>query len=430
MPESGYPLIADHGLIGDLQTAALVATDGTIDWFCAPAVRLAEHLRRAAGPRARRPLPDPAAADRLRHQAAVLPRHRHPGHPVHDRGRRRRGGRLHAGRPAPTATDRHRLVRVVRCVRGQMTFDVEVAPAVRLRREASTRLHADRGRRGLRERRHGDDAAPRPRAGRRAAGSMRVDETATTCTATLTLQAGQVRGVVLETGRPGRRGRSAPAEVRAAVRRHGRVLAVLAGAVDVHRPLAGDAGPLGDHPEADDLRPDAARWSPRRPPGCPSRSAASATGTTATPGSATPRSRCTPCSGWASPRRPRPSGRWLRDRVAEHGRQATAGPLKIMYRVDGSSDLTEEVLDALGGLPRAPAPVRIGNGAADQLQLDIYGEALDSVYLADQHGLAGRPPGLAGASATCSTGCATTGTSPRRASGRPAAAARTSPTAG
>ena len=33
---SGYPLIADHGLIGDLQTAALVATDGTIDWFCAP----------------------------------------------------------------------------------------------------------------------------------------------------------------------------------------------------------------------------------------------------------------------------------------------------------------------------------------------------------------------------------------------------------
>src|SRR6478609_5982600 len=31
-----YPPIADHGLIGDLQTAALVGTDGTIDWFCCP----------------------------------------------------------------------------------------------------------------------------------------------------------------------------------------------------------------------------------------------------------------------------------------------------------------------------------------------------------------------------------------------------------
>ena len=31
-----YPLIAERGLIGDLQTAALVTTDGTIDWFCCP----------------------------------------------------------------------------------------------------------------------------------------------------------------------------------------------------------------------------------------------------------------------------------------------------------------------------------------------------------------------------------------------------------
>src|SRR5436305_1812464 len=33
---SNYPPIADHGLIGDLQTAALVTTDGTVDWFCCP----------------------------------------------------------------------------------------------------------------------------------------------------------------------------------------------------------------------------------------------------------------------------------------------------------------------------------------------------------------------------------------------------------
>jgi len=31
-----YPNISDHGLIGDLQTAALVSTDGVVDWFCCP----------------------------------------------------------------------------------------------------------------------------------------------------------------------------------------------------------------------------------------------------------------------------------------------------------------------------------------------------------------------------------------------------------
>jgi GH15 family glucan-1,4-alpha-glucosidase len=57
-----------------------------------------------------------------------------------------------------------------------------------------------------------------------------------------------------------------------------------------------------------------------------------------------------------------------------------------MYRVDGSSDLVEETLDHFEGW-RGSRPVRIGNGAADQLQLDIYGEALDSIYLADSSGL-------------------------------------------
>src|SRR5438552_2785123 len=35
-PMDRYPNISDHGLIGDLQTAALVTTDGCIDWFCSP----------------------------------------------------------------------------------------------------------------------------------------------------------------------------------------------------------------------------------------------------------------------------------------------------------------------------------------------------------------------------------------------------------
>ena len=50
-----------------------------------------------------------------------------------------------------------------------------------------------------------------------------------------------------------------------------------------------------------------------------------------------------------------------------------------MYRVDGTSELHEEVLDHLEGY-MGSRPVRIGNGASDQLQLDIYGEFMDSAY--------------------------------------------------
>ena len=78
-------------------------------------------------------------------------------------------------------------------------------------------------------------------------------------------------------------------------------------------------------------------------------------------------------------------GVWLRDRAAEWN-GAGARPLKIMYRVDGSSDLTEETLEHFEGW-RGSRPVRVGNGAADQLQLDIYGETMDAVFLADTQGL-------------------------------------------
>jgi GH15 family glucan-1,4-alpha-glucosidase len=75
---------------------------------------------------------------------------------------------------------------------------------------------------------------------------------------------------------------------------------------------------------------------------------------------------------------------WLNDRVRAAAEGST--PLQIMYRIDGSPDLEEETLEQFQGY-RGSRPVRIGNGAAGQLQLDIYGEALDSVYLADSHGL-------------------------------------------
>jgi pentatricopeptide repeat protein len=75
---------------------------------------------------------------------------------------------------------------------------------------------------------------------------------------------------------------------------------------------------------------------------------------------------------------------WLTDRFKDPGSGAS-GPLQIMYGIDGRSDLTEETLDHLEGY-RGSAPVRLGNAAADQRQLDIYGELIDSVYLYNKYG--------------------------------------------
>jgi len=61
------------------------------------------------------------------------------------------------------------------------------------------------------------------------------------------------------------------------------------------------------------------------------------------------------------------------------------GSLDIMYGIDGRRIAAEETLDHLEGY-KGSKPVRIGNGAAKQLQLDIYGELMDSVYLYNKYG--------------------------------------------
>ena len=75
--------------------------------------------------------------------------------------------------------------------------------------------------------------------------------------------------------------------------------------------------------------------------------------------------------------------RWVRDRVGE----CTDEParLGVVYGLDGREELPESELDHLSGHGGA-RPVLVGNGAHDQVQLDIYGELLDAVYLANKYG--------------------------------------------
>ena len=378
-----YPNIADHGIIGDLQTAALIDMDGTIDWFClprfdSPSVFGALLDRERGGYCSIRPadrdyvtkqlyLPDTAIlVTRFMTEAGV--------------------GELTDFMPIVDgeATDRHRLARMVRVVRGTMDFVAEIQPrfdygrtphTMELLPDAGVRFRA--GEQSLTVHRIGDPVLH----GSQRAG--RVEPAGDGLRMIGRLEAGDMTGVIFESGDAEPR-RVTEAEMlalfeqtrrywrdwnsrstyrgrwREMVARSAMTLKLMTyaptGAL-VAAPTAGLPEQIGGERNWD------YRYTWIRDASF----------------------SVYALLGLGYTEEAEAFVRWLMDRIHESVGTGS-GPLKIMYRVDGSSDLVEETLDHLEGY-RGSAPVRIGNGAADQLQLDIYGEAMDSIHLADTHGL-------------------------------------------
>ena len=374
-----YPPIAEHGLIGDLQTAALVTTDGCIDWFCcprfdAPSV-FASLLDRDQGGRFRIAADSP---DRVVRQlyfpdtAILITRFMTTDGvgevidfmPVED---------------SHHASDRHRLVRVLRCVRGRTRFVVDCAPRFDYGRQAHQLEVTEQGAvfrgPGLELTLHGP------------AG---LERSGNDVHATITLQAGQVDGLMLESAAEGSP-RHLPRE---------ELLDMFTDTARFWRGWLAKSTYRGRWREMVDRSAITLKLMTYAPTGAlvaaPTAGLPEQVGgernwdyrfTWVRDGSFSVHALL----GLGFTEEAEAFARWLNDRAAEQAGEAS-GPLKIMYRIDGSPDLDEQILDHWEGYAESK-PVRIGNGASDQLQLDIYGEMLDSLWLADQHGLRVGHPG-------------------------------------
>ncbi len=369
--------ISEHGLIGDLQTAALVATDGTIDWFCAPRFDspsiFASILDQQKGGLFR----IAAVADEVVVKQLYLPSSAilvtrfltSDGvaevvdfMPVHE----------------PTqATDHHRIVRLIQVVRGEVEFELECRPRFDYGREEHSLLLTDH---------HATFSTPEMTTSLWTGCMLEAD--GSDVTSRFTLKAGERLGAIFETSPDDREPGKMPRDVapalfaetnafwsewmgrctyrgrwREMVHRSAITLKLM-----TYAPSGGIvAAPTAALPE----EPGGERnWDYRYTwvrDGSFSVGALMALGYEDEADAFL---------------------RWLSDRVNEQAGE-DSGPLKIMYRVDGSSDLVEETLDHLSGYEGA-APVRIGNGAADQLQLDIYGEAFDALYFGEMNLPSGR----------------------------------------
>ncbi|MFF8833385.1 glycoside hydrolase family 15 protein [Streptomyces sp. NPDC015131] len=370
-----YPPVADHGLIGDLRTAALVSSDGVLDWFCAPRfdspslfAALLDHDR--GGHFAITPdAPDATTRQLYLADTAVLVTRFLTEEGV---------GEVVDFMPLAgddTPEEWRRVIRVLRVTRGTVRFRLSCRPRFDYGR-APHRLDLDPATGTARF--TGPDLTAFLHLGGETGdgppGLLPDGPAGTDVRAGLTLRQGQRAAAVL-TVVPGA---DAPAVPRPA-------------AADVRRAFDATYGHWHRWVRRSRYR---GRWQQQvnrsaitlklmtyAPTGAPV--AAVTTGLPERPGGernwdyrytwvrdASLSVRALLDLGYEE--EADAFRRWLGARVAT-GATVTGEPLQIMYRVDGDPHLAEEVLGHLEGY-RGSAPVRIGNDAAGQLQLDIYGE--------------------------------------------------------
>ncbi|MEU7797827.1 glycoside hydrolase family 15 protein [Micromonospora arborensis] len=378
--EATYPAVEEHGLIGDLQTAALISADGTVDWFCAP--RFDSPSVFAALLDHRRGGHFQLSPDGIEYASKQLYL---PGTPILiTRFHSADGvGELLDFMPVTgaRATDQHRLIRLVRMVRGSMRFRFDCRPRFNYGRDPyELEVHPEGD--VFRSRTLSVTLTSLKNADRLVdAGSIRRDEEGVS--ARFTLHAGDIGGVVLETACP-----HAPRALSTE-----EACELLAQTRDYWRRWVGGSQYRGRWREMVERSAMTLKLMTYAPTG-----ALIAAPTTGLPEQIGGQRNWDYRYTWvrdasfsvhALLRLGFTSEAenyllWLDARIRDARDDDV--PLQVMYRIDGSPDLPEEVLGHLEGY-RGSAPVRIGNGAANQLQLDIYGEALNSLELADRHGL-------------------------------------------
>ncbi|MFD3938697.1 glycoside hydrolase family 15 protein [Streptomyces sp. NPDC058611] len=382
-----YPPIAEHGLIGDLQTCALVSSEGVLNWYCAPRfdspsifAALLDDTRGGyfAITAEEPPGPDgepPAAPDSVTRQlyladtAVLITRFLTPEGvgevidfmPVHD---------------PHTATDRHQIVRAVRGVRGTVRFALECRPRFDYGRSPHELTLGAEGARF---------DGPGITAYLQASDRVVLEADGTDVRATVTLAEGEHAATLLTVCDPDG---APPPPVGL-----GDLMAEFDAVRDFWHGWIGRCTYRGRWQQMVNRSAITLKLMTYAPTGAPI--AATTMGLPEREGGE---------RNWdyrytwvrdasLSVRAMRDLGftaeadafrGWLLQRLADGG-APNGEPLQIMYRVDGDPYLTEEVLDHLEGW-RGSIPVRAGNGAADQLQMDIYGEA---IYALAQSGRTG-----------------------------------------